>query len=159
MKKLVTMSLIAILLLSAMSGCIDNKTGNKDNGTVSTENSAGIQTSTKSGVSQNIGTDIEKIGVGGNSTNTLTMSGEYWCKSGDKITENGKEYSVIEITSFENRNNICKAEMPIKGGSNTIFFNKEYTEGKSGAFFFEKSESSGSGASANAIASVSIAGK
>lgn len=161
MKKLVTVSLMAILILSAvLSGCVGNKAGSKDNATQSTKNSEDIQTGIKSDISQNVGTDIEKISVSSKGTDTLTTNGgSGWCIPGDKVTANGKEYSVVEITSYENRNNICKAEMPIKGGSNIIFFNKEYTDGKSGAFFVEKSESSGPGASANAKASVSVTGK
>lgn len=82
--------------------------------------------------------------------------GAEWCKPGTNITENGNSYVVVGITTYEDKDNVCKAERPIKGGNSVIYFNKEYVDKESGALFVENSISSGGNARAEASSSVKV---
>ncbi len=85
-----------------------------------------------------------------------TNVGAEWCKPGANVTENGNDYTVIGITTYGDKDNVCKAERPIKGGSSIIYFNKEYVNKESGALFAENSTSSGGNAHAEASSSVRV---
>lgn len=85
-----------------------------------------------------------------------TNVGTEWCEPGAKVTENGNDYTVVGITTYGYKDNVCKAERPIKGGSSVIYFNKEYVNKESGALFAENSTSSGGNARADASSSVRV---
>lgn len=87
-----------------------------------------------------------------------TSAGTEWCQPGAKVTENGNDYTVVGITTYGDKDNVCKAERPIKGGSSIIYFNKEYLNKESGALFVENSTSSGGNARAEASSSVKVGG-
>lgn len=89
-------------------------------------------------------------------TGTDTNVGTDWCVPGSKTTHDNEEFSVVGITTYENKNNVCKAERPIPGGSSVIYFNKEYLNKESGAFIVANSVSSGKNAHSEAKAVVSI---
>lgn len=148
MKKL-AISLIVILILSALSGCVDNKTENKGNVT-STENSEGIQTESKSDIKENVGTDVDKISV--SSTSTETMTSSEWCIPGNKITASGEEFTIVGITAYKTYNEVCKAEKVTQDGSSTIYYNKGYVNNGKDKFF--EMNSTGKNAKSSAIVTV-----
>lgn len=89
-------------------------------------------------------------------TGDNTNTGTEWCQPGANITENGNDYTVVGITTYGDKDNVCKAERSIKGGSSIIYFNKEYVNKESGALFVENSTSSGGNARAEASSSVTV---
>lgn len=153
MKKLAILSVVAILLLS---GCTD-KVDDKGNNESSVVNSSLIKTDTTQDVANETGTETGKINVSGEeSDKSVTVSEYNWCESGAKISENGREYTVLGITTYEDKGNVCKAEAPNQGGSAVIYFNKEYVNKASGAFIKESVTSSGQNARSEAKVSVVI---
>lgn len=89
-------------------------------------------------------------------TGKNTNVGTEWCKPGANVTENNNVYTVVGITTYGDKDNVCKAERPIKGGSSIIYFNKEYVNKEPGALFVENSTSSGGNARADASSYVKV---
>jgi Tfp pilus assembly protein PilX len=151
MKKLAILSIVAILLLSGCTSKVDDKSGNQS----TVVNNSLIKTDTPQNGTD---TDIEKIDVSKEGSRTLNTGDNDWCVSDAKISANGKEYIVVGITTYGDHDNVCKAEMPIQGGSAVIYFNKEYVNKESGAYFAENATSSGPNAHSEAKVSVVITG-
>jgi hypothetical protein len=148
----VTVLIIAVLSISVLSGCVDNKSADKSKD-VSTDVKTGINstnsTATVAGknieagnVSQNQKTGNLNL-TGGNSKTTGTgagSAGSDWCMPGSKITvklQSGeKEFTVAGITTYQGRE-VCKAELIYENGKTTRYYSKD---GK-----FEAMNSSASG--------------
>lgn len=161
MKKLVILSIVTILLLSGCTENVDDKGDNQS----SVDNSSLVKNDTSRDVVNETGTETGKINISeedfeasatGGSETSVTVSRDSWCESGAKISENGKEYEVLGITTYGDKENVCKAERPNQGGSAVIYFNKEYVSKESGAFFAENVTSSGPNAHSEAKVSVVI---
>jgi hypothetical protein len=152
MKKLAILSIVAILLLSGCTEKVDDKSGNQS----SVVNKS--LTETIAGHTEG-DTDVGKINISEEGHNVLTAdSNDDWCKSDAKINENGKEYTIVGITTYGDKDNLCKAERAIQGGNAAIYYNKEYVNKEAGAFFAENATSSGPNAHSEAKVSVVITG-
>lgn len=148
----VTVLIIAVLSISVLSGCVDNKSADKSKN-VSTDVKTGINStnSTATVAGKNIEasnvSQSQKTGnlnlTGGNSKTTGTgagSAGSDWCLPGSKITVNmpsgEKEFTVTGITTYDGRE-VCRAELIYENGKTTRYYSKD---GK-----FEAMNSSASG--------------
>ncbi len=150
MKKTIIL-IIAILSISVLSGCVDNKTVDTQKG-----NSTGtsIESNIKSNVEYNNGSSDNSDNVGplnltdeidnsvGTGTSTGSNTGSDWCVPGSKIMvklpSGEKEYTVAGPDVYKNRN-VCRAERNIENGTSVYYYSKD---GKYAAMF---SNATGSG--------------
>lgn len=149
MKKLVVLSIMAILLLSGCTSKVDDKSDQS-----SVVNSSLTKTSTDANATNNVSTETEKIGVNSENSETISISGEGgWCTPESKMMSSGKEFTVVGVVSYKGQGNICKAEKVTQDGSSTIYYNEDYANNGSNQFI--EAISTGKNASANASASAS----
>lgn len=136
----VTVLIIAVLSISVLSGCVDNKSADKSKDVQTGINS----TATVTGKNIEAGNVSQKTGnlnlTGGNSKTTGTGAGSDWCMPGSKITvklpSGEKEFTVLGITTYQGWE-VCKAELIYENGKTTRYYSKD---GK-----FEAMNSSASG--------------
>jgi hypothetical protein len=151
----VTVLIIAVLSISVLSGCVDNKSADKSKN-VSTDVKTGINSTNSTNSTATVaGKNIEAGNVnqsqktrnlnltGGNSKTTGTgagSAGSDWCMPGSKITvklpSGEKEFTVTGITTYKGRE-VCRAELIYENGKTTRYYSKD---GK-----FEAMNSSASG--------------
>ncbi len=150
----VTVLIIAVLSISVLSGCVDNKSADKSKN-VSTDVKTGINSTNSTATVA--GKNIEAGNVnqsqktrnlnltGGNSKTTgagtgAGSAGSDWCMPGSKITikmpSGKKEFTVVGITTYDGRE-VCRAELIYENGKTTRYYSKD---GK-----FEAMNSSASG--------------
>ncbi|MBU0777939.1 hypothetical protein KKF82_06755 [Patescibacteria group bacterium] len=145
----ITVLIIAVLSISVLSGCVDNKSADKSKDVQTGINSTAEPQSNASGekieagnMSQSQKTRVLNLtGENGNSTGTGAGSaGSDWCMPGSKITvklpSGEKEFTVTGITTYDGRE-VCKAELIYENGKTTRYYSKD---GK-----FEAMNSSASG--------------
>lgn len=145
----ITVLIIAVLSISVLSGCVDNKSADKSKN-VSTDVKTGINsTATVAGKNIEAGNvnqsqktgNLNLTGENGKSAGTDAGSaGSDWCMPGSKITvklpSGEKEFTVTGITTYQGMK-VCKAELIYENGKTTRYYSKD---GK-----FEAMNSSASG--------------
>lgn len=150
----VTVLIIAVLSISVLSGCVDNKSADKSKN-VSTDVKTGINSTNSTATVA--GKNIEAGNVSqSQKTRVLNMTGENskttgagtgagsagsdWCMPGSKITvkmpSGEKEFTVTGITTYDGRE-VCRAELIYENGKTIRYYSKD---GK-----FEAMNSSASG--------------
>lgn len=157
----VTVLIIAVLSISVLSGCVDNKSVDKSKDVTPVVktgiNSTAGQQSNASGEKIEAGNVSQKTRAlnmtGGNSKTTGTGAGKSagtgagsagsdWCMPGSKITvklpSGEKEFTVAGITTYQGRE-VCKAELIYENGKTTRYYSKD------GKFEAMNSSASGSG--------------
>lgn len=164
MNKLIILLIIAVI---ALSGCAEkNVTNVKDDTKVSVDNGTIETTSSDTDVIADNGSGISNISnlstedmIGANSSTKVdnggvdvSTSGSGWCIPGSKTMVNGKEYTIVGLTTYEGKDNICTAKEVTKDGSSTVYYNEGYVNGGNNKFF--KMESTGKNAKASAIVTV-----
>ncbi len=151
----VTVLIIAVLSISVLSGCVDNKSADK-----SKDVTPVVKTGINSTAGQQSNASGEKIEAGNVSQKTRALNmtggiskttgtgagtgagsaGSDWCMPGSKITvklpSGEKEFTVAGITTYQGRE-VCRAELIYENGKTTRYYSKD---GK-----FEAMNSSASG--------------
>lgn len=153
---------IGVLLLIAaliLSGCTEKLNSDMQSSIV--DSPANVNTNIGSDMVVDDVTAGEQANISNNDyqMNEDDVGTKEWCIPGSKITANDKEYTIIGIVTYKDKEDVCRAERPIQGGNSTVHFNKEYINKESGAFFSEKSISVGKNARAEASSSVSTIDK
>lgn len=147
----VTVLIIAVLSISVLSGCVDNKSADKSkdvkdvktgiNSTNSTATVAGKNIEAGN-VSQSQKTRNLNLTGENSKTTGAGSAGSDWCMPGRKITVNmpsgEKEFTVAGITTFQGKE-VCKAELIYENGKTTRYYSKD------GKFEYMNSSASGPG--------------
>lgn len=150
MKKTIIL-IIAILSISVLSGCVDNKTVDTQKGN-STDGKS-VESNIKSNIEYNnasrdnvlnLTDEIDKsVGTGTSTGSNTSNTGSDWCVPGSKIMvklpSGEKEYTVAGPDRYRDRD-VCRAERNIENGTSVYYYSKD---GKYEAMFSNATGSRG----------------
>lgn len=157
MSKLTILSIITIL--SVLSGCIGNNGVDKINGNstyndnIDNNNTKNIDNTIKykEDGNENLETFANEDDIEEDNSQIIDMNGnknsDNWCRPEDKITIDGKEYTIKGITEYKGEN-MCKGEKTSGNTIETVLFSED------GSTKCTSSESYSGSSSAKAFACV-----
>ena len=116
--------IMAVLLISGLSGCMNNKPGNA---TTPLNTTTGMESEIKAGEGKKL-PDFFNLTSESTRNYSTRNAGDGWCTPGSKIMVNlpsgEKEYTITGLTTYKDRE-VCRAELKFENGTSVKYFSKD----------------------------------